>query len=47
VAADIVTIGLLIGAVSIGKWMDSEALQWIAGICTVVVIVGVSRKFSQ
>lgn len=35
---DAFTIGGLIGAILIGWWLDSSALQWIAGLMLIVLV---------
>ena len=41
VASDCFTFGMLVGVVLVGKWVDSDALQWIGGL---MVIFGVISK---
>ncbi len=45
IVTDIFTIGSLVAAVSIGRWIGSDALQWIAGIMAVLTIVSTKSKY--
>jgi len=42
VISDTYSIGALVGAVLLGWWIGSDALQWIAGIIMFLVIAGES-----
>jgi hypothetical protein len=38
IARDLVSVGALIGAVGLGVYLDSQALQWIAGIVWLLIL---------
>lgn len=38
IVADCFTFGCLVGSVLVGKWIDSNALQWIAGMLLILFI---------
>lgn len=44
IVSDIFTVGSLVAAVAVGKWIDSSALQWIAGILTIIAVVTFKPK---
>ena len=41
---DIASVGSLTAAVGLGIWLDSSALQWVAGLLWIVIILTVSFK---
>ena len=41
---DIASVGSLTAAVGLGIWLDSAALQWVAGLLWIVMILSASFK---
>lgn len=41
---DFATFGSLCAVVGIGVVLDSPALQWVAGLCWVIVVLGAAMK---
>lgn len=47
IARDLVSIGTLTAAVGLGVWLDSVALQWIAGILWILIVIGKGLKLKE
>ena len=45
VASDCFTFGMLVGVVLVGKWVDSDALEWIGGLMVIFGVIG--KAFSK
>lgn len=39
IIADIFTVGSLVVAVLVGKWIESDALQWVAGSLLILFLI--------
>lgn len=47
ILADTITFLSLVAAVGIGKWIGSNALQWMAGLMVIWVIVTIKVKWAN
>lgn len=47
IARDLVSTGTLLGAIGVGVWLDSDALQWVAGIIWCLWLIGKGTELTE
>lgn len=47
IVTDVVTFACLIVSIAVGKWLGSDALQWIAGILMVLTIIATKPRWRK